>query len=97
MDQITSYFAQQGILGIIVLMVISVVIWQQKRIDNKDKQITELQDKRVSDTNNFTNGYTEISKEMVAAGKDTVNTLNLLQRSVDTLLSSLQNMLQKKV
>lgn len=96
MDQITSYFAQQGVLGIMVIMLIGVIIWQQKRNDNLSRQVDELQNKRIADTNNFTNGYTEISKEMVAAGKDTVNTLNLLQRSVDTMLGSLQNLLQKK-
>jgi len=97
MESVTSYFIQQGVLGVIIVMLIGVVIWQQRRIDNKDIQITELQDKRVSDTNAFTNGYTEISKTMVASGKDTVNTLNVLQKSIDTMFNALQTLLQKKI
>lgn len=97
METITNFFAQQGILGIIILMETSVIVWQQKRIDKKDSQILELQDKRVNDTNTFTNGYTEISKEMVAAGRDTANSISILQKTIDTILSSLQTLLNKQL
>lgn len=96
MDTITSYFAQQGLLGIIILMLIGVVIWLQKRIDNKDKQITDLQDKRITDANQYTSSYIAASKEAVETGRDNLSALSLLQRSVDALAQGLQKLLDKK-
>lgn len=83
-------------MGIIVIILIGVVVWQQKRIDAKDVQITTLQDKRVSDTNLFTNGYTELSKEGIAASRDNANALNLVQKTLDTMVTNIQSILNKK-
>lgn len=96
MDTITSYFAQQGILGIIILMTIGIIVWQQKRIDNKDKQITDLQDKRLVDSNSYSQNYIQIAKEVVGTTRDSVNASSLLQKSVDGLTGSIQTLLGKK-
>lgn len=96
METITNFFLQQGILGVIIVMLIGVVVWQQKRIDLKDKQITDLQDKRVADTNAYTSSYTAANKEMVATTRDSLNALSLLQRSVDSMATALQNLINGK-
>lgn len=91
MDEITSYFAKQGILGIVVVMLIGVIVWQQKRIDAKDLQINDLQNKRKQDADGYTSSFTATTREMVAAQKDGVNAINLLQRSVESLTSIVQS------
>lgn len=95
MDIITPYFAQQGILGIIIIMLVAVVLWQQKRIDGKDKIINELQDKRKADVDAYTASYVATTKEMVGTQKDGLNALNLMQRSVDNLATALQGIIKK--
>ena len=89
MDSLTAYFAQQGVLGVIIIMLITVVLWQQKRIDKKDTQINELQDKRKADTDAYTVSYVATTREMVGTQKDNLNALTLLQRSVDSLANAI--------
>jgi hypothetical protein len=93
-ETITAYFENQGLLGIVILMLIGVVVWQQKRIDAKDKQITDLQDKRIADTNSYTSSYTSTTREMIGTTRDSLNALNLLQRSIDALATALQSLIQ---
>ena len=93
MDTISSYFIQQGLLGIIILVTVSVILWQQKRIDSKDKQIDELQDKRKADTDAYTASYVATTKEMVGTQKDSLNSINLMQRSLDSLTTAVQSWL----
>lgn len=96
MDGYIYEFARQGLGYLIAVLLSGVIVWMQRRIDGKDKQITELQDKLLLATNTFTNTYTATIKEVVAATKDTTNGLGLLQRSVDGLVSVMQNMVNKK-
>lgn len=94
-DTLTLEFARQGLGYLIAVLLIGVVIWQQRRLDAKDKQITDLQDKRVIDTNAYTSSYSTSVREMVVASKDTLNSLTLLQRSVDGLAAAFQRLLDK--
>lgn len=94
-DTLTLEFARQGLGYLIAVLLIGVVIWQQRRLDAKDKQITDLQDKRVIDTNAYTSSYSVSVREMVVASKDTLNSLTLLQRSVDGLAIAFQRLLDK--
>jgi hypothetical protein len=87
---------QQGILGIVILILMGVAVWQQRRIDKKDIQITDLQDKRITDSNQYTSNYISIARESVETSKDNLSALSLLQRSVDTLATSLQKLLDNK-
>lgn len=93
LENISTYYLTQGVLGVTVVALIAVVIWQQKRIDAKDKQITDLQDKRVADTNSYTNSYTQTTREMVGVTKDSLNAMLLLQKSVDTVAQLLNNLI----
>lgn len=91
MDSITTYYLTQGVLGVTVVALIFVIVWQQKRIDSKDKQIAELQDKRIIDTNIYTQNYVETTKSVVVSTKDSIATINLLQRSIDSLATAFQS------
>jgi len=95
MDIITPYFAQQGLLGIVIIMLVGVVLWQQKRIDGKDKIINDIQDKRKADVDTYTASYISTTREMVGTQKDSLNAITLLQRSVDNLANALQGIIKK--
>ena len=60
---ITNYLLTQGVLGIAVLALGAVVIYQQKKIDKRDDKIQLLQDARLSDNKEHTRDYRELSKE----------------------------------
>lgn len=95
METVTAYFAQQGILGIIIVMLVGVILWQQKRIDGKDKIINDIQDKRKADVDAYTASYVATTREMVGTQKDNLNALNLMQKSVDSLATALQAWVNK--
>jgi hypothetical protein len=96
MEIFITEFARQGLGYLISVLLSGVIIWQQRRIDAKDEQITELQDKRILDTNQYTGSYTGTIKEMISSGRDTLNAINLLQRSVDSLANSLSALLERR-
>ena len=96
MEEIVKFFAGQGVYGIIILMLIGVVIYLQKRIDGKDKEISGLQNQRIADANTYTTNYISIAKETVATSKEHLAALSLLQRSVDALATGLQKLLDNK-
>jgi len=85
MDVITNYFAQQGLLGIIIIMLIGVVIWQQRRLDKKDEEIkimnqavNVVQEKRIND-------LAQGQAAFIGLGKDLVNANGSIQKSLDTI------------
>lgn len=98
MEAIISYFSQpqNGILGIIVLVLGSVIVWQQRRIDSKDQQITALQEQIKDTIKEGGDKMLETVKEVVATQKDSVNAVTLLQRSFDSLTSGLQTLINGK-
>lgn len=98
MEQLINFFLQpqNGILGVIVVALMLIIVWQQRRLDAKDKSISDLQDKRKLDTDAYTKSYTDMAKESVAASRDSINSLNLLQRSMDSLTTSFQSFISGK-
>lgn len=95
MDNVTTYYLTQGVLGVTVVALTLVIVWQQRRVDSKDKQISDLQEKRISDTNQYTQGYTSTIREVVAVAKDNTAATNLLQKSVDALASGFEKVADK--
>lgn len=98
MEQIINFFLQpqNGILGVIIAALIFLLIWQQRRLDAKDEKIADLQEKRKNDTDSYTKSYTDMAKESVATSRDSINSLNLLQRSVDSLTTVVQTFINGK-
>lgn len=88
-------FARQGLGYLIAGILAFVIVWQQKRIDSKDKQITDLQDKGIIRADSYTTSYTNTIKEVVAASKDNATAVSLLQKSVDTLTTAVQNWINR--
>ena len=88
--------ATQG-LGYTLFVIASlVIIYLNRKIDAKDKAIAELQDKRLTDSNLYTQSFTGVAKEMVAANRDAVNSTAILQKSIDTISQILQNLAHDK-
>lgn len=97
MDIIINYFAQRGIYGIIILMLIFVIIYLVRRNDNLFQQVQDLQSKRVMDASQYNSTYIDVAKETVGISKDNLNSLSLLQRSVDALAGSMQKLIDNKI
>lgn len=96
MDVITSFFASQGVLGIIILMLIAVIIYLARDGKTKENDLRDLQEKRLADSNTYTASFTNVAKEMVAANRDAVNSTAILQKSIDTISQILQSIVQNK-
>jgi len=60
---ITSYFFTQGVLGVTVIVLGIVVIYQQKKIDKKDEKLESLYEARILDNKNHTLDYREMAKD----------------------------------
>lgn len=97
-ERVIEFFAQpqNGILGIIVIVMGWVVWWQQNRIDKKDDQINALQKQLKDDADGNSNKYVETVKEVIGTQKDSVNAITLLQRSIDALTTSFQTFINGK-
>lgn len=90
MEQVTNFFFNQGILGVIIIVMGGVIIWCQKRLDRKDEEIkllnqavNVLQEKRISDSSLQINAF-------VGLGKDLVNSDASIQKSVDNIMRVLE-------
>lgn len=62
-EGITSYFFTQGVLGVTVIVLGIVVIYQQKKIDKKDEKIESLYEARILDNKNQATDYREMAKD----------------------------------
>lgn len=96
MDPVTTYFATQGILGVIIIMLLAVVIYLARKNDTQYKQISDLQDKRIADANQYTANYIAVAKEAVETNKDHLTALVFLQKAVDSIATSVQKVLDNK-
>jgi ferric iron reductase protein FhuF len=96
MEIITNFLATQGVLGIVILMLIPVVIYVVK--DNKRlyARIDELQDKRKIDSDGYTSTYVATTKEMIGTQRDALNAINILQKSVETIATALQALINSR-
>jgi predicted PurR-regulated permease PerM len=90
----TAYFLQQGILGIIIVILATVfstlLMWMQRRLDAKDKDIkalydalNDLQEKRVGDNAQIISGFTKL-------GESNTNALSSVQKSIDGIVRALE-------
>lgn len=80
-----TYFLQQGILGIIIVVLGGVILWQQRRLDKKDSEIKELyksidnvQEKRLTDNEkHITN--------IITLGQGLTGAIGSVQKSIDAV------------
>lgn len=90
-----SYFLQQGILGVIIVVLGGVILWQQRRLDKKDQEIKDLyksvdtvQEKRLMDNDKHITGF-------VGLGERLVSSIGAVQKSVDAV-GRIQEMQRQK-
>ena len=60
---ITNYLFTQGVLGVAVIALGIVVVYQQKKLDKRDEKIQALQDARLEDNKSHTVDYREMAKD----------------------------------
>lgn len=85
-----NYFLQQGILGVIIVVLGGVIIWQQRQLDKKYQEIKELykaidvvQEKRLADN-------AQHITSIVALGANLVNADAAIQKSLDNIARVLE-------
>lgn len=92
---IQSYFFQQGILGVIIIVLGVFIMYLLRKLDEKDKiienrdQITaELQEKRVLD-------YKENSEKIIGASNNLLVSMQSLKDAAGSQTNAITKMLEK--
>jgi uncharacterized membrane protein YccC len=80
----TSEFLRQGLLGVIIVVLAGVVVWQQKRIDNKDRNLEVMAQKRVEDIVHVKDAYSNQIENIRDAQVESTATI---QRILDTMVA----------
>jgi dTDP-glucose pyrophosphorylase len=88
--------AKDGLGYTLFVLSVFVIIYQNRKLDQKEKEISDLHDKRLEDANLYTANFTTVAKEMVGANKDSANATALLQKSIDSITQILQNIMQNE-
>lgn len=85
-----AYFIQQGLLGVIIVVLGGVIIWQQRKLDKKDEEIKALyksveivQEKRLEDSKENIANITTLGASLVSANQ-------AIQKSVDSIVQKLR-------
>lgn len=65
MEETTKLFLEQGLMGAIVVILIGVVMFMQKRADKKDQAITELHEKLIVISDKWRESETERSNRLM--------------------------------
>lgn len=88
-----TFFLQQGILGVIIVVLAGFTIWLLKRLDEKDKTIENrdqiilgLQEKRVMD-------YKENSEKIITASNSLFTSMQSLKDAAGSQTNAITKML----
>lgn len=88
-----TYFLQQGILGVIIVVLGLFIIWLLKRLDEKEKTVENrdqiilgLQDKRVVD-------YKENSEKIITASNSLLTSMQSLKDAAGAQTNAITKML----
>lgn len=92
--QLLEQIATQGLGYTLFVISVGVIVYLNRKVEQKEKTIEELQEKRLQDSNLYTQNFTSVAREMVAANKDAVNATAILQKSIDSITQILQNVVQ---
>lgn len=88
--------ATEGLGFTLFVLAVFVIIYLNRKIEAKEKELTLLHERLLTESNLYTKSFTEIAKEMVAANRDAVNSTAVLQKSVDTIAEVIQSIVQNK-
>lgn len=102
-EGITSFFFNQGVLGVIIIVLGIVIVMQDRRgrSDIKDRdnvvaalraEVATLQDKRVGDSNTYSNSFITVSQQLLNQNKELVSLAETNQRSIERIAEILQAM-----
>ena len=86
---ITGEFFKEGILGAIIVVLGTAIAYQQR-------QIQTLNEKRIADVEKFSSSFVAASEKMIVVSKDLLAANAVLQRTVDTMSTAVQNLLNSK-
>lgn len=88
-----SYFLQQGILGVIIVVLSAFIMWLLKRLDDRDKtietrdqMILSLQEKRVLD-------YKENSEKIINTSNSLLTGMQSLKEAASSQTNAITKML----
>lgn len=94
-DQLTTYFFTQGILGVIAIVLGIVIVVQDRRSrkDTKEQDLTisTLQEKRVADSNVYSEKFITTSQQLLNQNKEQMALIQGNQKALETIASILQN------
>lgn len=102
-DQLTTYFFTQGVLGVIVIVMAIVVVLQDRRNrqDLKEKdiinaalrlEISTLQNQRVSDSNAYANNFIKTGETLTNQNKEAMTLIEGNQKAIEIVANILQSM-----
>lgn len=91
MEQITNYFLQQGLLGVVIIMLVGVIIYQQRRIDKKEQDARDILDLRLKDSKDYTLSYNGTVERYATLAEKTTTNDELIIQSINGIAQNLQN------
>lgn len=84
-DGVTSYLFTQGVLGVAVIVLGIVVIYQQKKIDKKDEKLELLYEARILDNKNHSTDYRDMAKDNQEVLQGNSQSILLLGSKIETV------------
>lgn len=94
MDPVSSYYLQQGVLGVTIVVLAGVVLWQQRRLDKKDQELREVLENRLKDSKEYSTVYNGTTEKYATLAEKTNNNDALLMQAVNGIATFLQNKLK---
>lgn len=97
-EQIAQFFFNQGTLGVVILVLAGVIIWMQKRLDTKDKEIKELNDKlgaaadlRLKDSKDNTIVNNSLIEKYATLAEKGVTNDSLMMQAINGIAAELRD------
>lgn len=94
-EGITDYFFNQGVLGVIIIVLAIVIVLQDRR-NRKDLKDSEelgrvLQEKRVVDSNTYSEKFIMTSQQLLNQNKEMISLIQVNQKSIEIITNILQS------
>lgn len=93
---VSSFFFNQGILGVIIVVLGAVIVLQDRRyrqdLKDRDVNVASLQEKRANDAPIYADKFITTSQTLQNQFKDIVNLEISIQKSIETIVNILQSL-----